>query len=238
MVSRPVRAVIFDFGGTLANIAPTHQWLFLRACHELGIDVDPERIADAENVGWEPYQTPLGPAHVEASVSGDAFARFKTALLEQRLAAAGVEAPPEVRRAAAARIYQLDTDPAMYRLYDDAVPTLEALKGRGLTLGVLSNHEWDLPNLVDGLGIGRYMQAVVTSARVGYRKPHPRMFQAICEAMGVAPDEALMVGDSVSADVEGARAFGMRALYLQRGDGPAPMGVPTVQSLNGVLHFV
>jgi putative hydrolase of the HAD superfamily len=235
----PFKAVIFDFGGTLANIVPTHDWLFVRACRELGLAVDPHRVADAESVGWEPYATPLGPAHVDASASAHAFAAFKTALLADRLTLAGVQASDGLLQAAAARVYELDTDPEMYRLYDDALPLLGALQARGVAMAVLSNHEWDLPSLVSGLGVGHYMASVVTSARVGYRKPHPKMFETVCGELGVAPAEALMVGDSVSADVRGAAGVGMAAVYLQRdGAKPAPDGVSTIRSLTGVLDFV
>jgi len=235
----PVTAVIFDFGGTLADIVPTHQWLFIRACHELGLGIEPQRVYDAESVGWEPYLTPLGPAHVDASASAEAFAAFKTALLRDRLAAAGVAGAPDVLQAAAARIYELDTDPGMYRLYDDTLPLLDELQRRGVAMGILSNHEWHLPELIAGLDIARYMATSVTSARVGFRKPHPRMFEAVCEAMGIAPGQALMVGDSVSADIRGALGVGMQAVYIARDAAkPAIDGTPTVRSLTDVLDFV
>ena len=235
----PVSAVIFDFGGTLADIVPTHQWLFIRACQELGLDIEPQRVYDAESVGWEPYMTPLGPAHEEASASPEAFATFKATLLRDRLAAAGVDGSHDVLQAAAARIYELDTDPGMYRLYDDTLPLLDELRRRGIAMGILSNHEWYLPDLIDGLDLTRYMVTTVTSARVGFRKPHPRMFEAVCAEMAISPAQALMVGDSVSADIRGAQGVGMRPVYLARDLAkPALEGVPTVRSLTSVLDFV
>ncbi len=240
MTSRSsLRAVIFDFGGTLANIVPTHQWLFLRACQEMGLVVHPHRIYDAESVGWEPYLTPLGPAHPEASVSGEAFAHFKTVLLRERLAAAGIQADPGLLWRTAARVYELDTDPDMYGLYDDVLPALDALRSRGVTMGILSNHEWELPKLVDGLGLTPYVASVVTSARVGFRKPHPRMFQRAFAELGVAPGEALMVGDSVSADIRGAEGVGMAGVFIQREPGrELPADIRVIQSLAELADFL
>ncbi len=237
--SASFRAIIFDFGGTLADIVPTHQWLFLRACEEMGVAVDPHRIYDAESVGWEPYLTPLGPAHPEASVSGAAFAHFKTALLRERLAAAGIQADPDLLWRTAARVYELDTDPDMYHLYDDVLPALDTLRSRGVAMSILSNHEWELPKLVYGLGLTPYMASVVTSARVGFRKPHPRMFQEAFADLGVAPGEALMVGDSVSADIRGAEGVGMPGVFIQRNPGRSlPDGVRTIQSLAELVDFL
>lgn len=234
-----IRAVIFDFGGTLADIVPTHDWLFLRACQELGVDLDPSRIGDADSVGWEPYLTELGPAHPQHSGSAEAFADFKTRLLIERLTAAGVEADEALLHAAAARIYELDTEPEMYRPYDDTLPALDALRDQGVRMAILSNHEWHLPALIEGLDLARYMESIVTSAQVGYRKPHPRMFEAVLAELGLPPEACLMVGDSVSADIRGAAGMGLAGVFIHRHEHkPPPTGVTVIRSLNELPAFL
>jgi putative hydrolase of the HAD superfamily len=101
-------------------------------------------------------------------------------------------------------------------VYTDTPPALDRLKAAGLRVGIVSNHIWRLPEVVEGLGLGPYVDYTFTSARVGYRKPHPAIFHAVLEAMGVAPEAALFVGDSLSHDVEAPQAVGMRAVLLVR----------------------
>ncbi|MBI2886094.1 MAG: HAD-IA family hydrolase [Chloroflexi bacterium] len=229
-------SILFDFGGTLADIVPTHEWLFIRPCREYGIELDPARVIEAQDLGWEPYLTPQGPAHPHASRDRVDFARFKSTLLAQRLRSMGVDGPVE---AIAARVYELDTQPEMYRAFDDAVPTLVTLRERGYSLAILSNHEWDLPDLVAGLGLAPYFSAIVTSARVGYRKPHPRMYQQALAALGARPEQALMVGDSMASDVAGAERLGMRAVLLDRHGtlGGTPR-VAVISRLTALLEFL
>src|SRR5437667_1953094 len=149
MLAHPI--LLFDFGGTLANIHPQHEWLYVRACKEFGVELDPSRAGITDDFGWEDYDTPQGPVHLEMSASEQAFARHKTTVLIDRLQRMGVSSPdlPAIAR----RVYELDTDPSMYRLYDDALPTLDNLKAKGYRMAIISNHEWSLEKLIDGLGL-------------------------------------------------------------------------------------
>ena len=234
MLAYPI--LLFDFGGTLADIHPQHSWLYVRACKEFGVNLDPDKAHGIVDHGWEPYETPLGPIHLDMSASQQAFAQYKTTVLVDRLRRMGVKGPLEK---IAARVYELDTEPDMYRLYDDVLPTLDALRPKGYRMGIISNHEWELPNLVIGLGLGPYFDAVVSSARVGYRKPHPEIFRFVLDDLGGAPDGALMIGDSISSDVKGAIRMGMPAVLVDRDNTSTPVdGVPVVDKLSDLLEFL
>lgn len=103
-----------------------------------------------------------------------------------------------------------------WELFSDVQPTLEVLKARGLRLAVVSNFDGRLIDICQGLGIADYFEAIVMSARVGYAKPDPRIFAVALARLGVAPDEALHVGDSVALDIVGARAAGLHAILIDR----------------------
>ena len=106
---------------------------------------------------------------------------------------------------------------------------LEALRARGLKLAVVSNTanpEWLLRPVLDRQGIPERVDAIVLSSEVGKRKPHPAIFQRALSEVGVAPDEALFVGDRLQGDVFGASRVGMRtvqALWFRADDGAAPV---------------
>lgn len=102
--------------------------------------------------------------------------------------------------------------------YPEALPTLRRLRELGLSLGIVSDQPagpdcrammdyWDLTPLFD---------AVALSCEVGCAKPDPRIFRSALERLGALPDEAVMVGDDLLADVAGALSVGMKAIWLPR----------------------
>ena len=104
-----------------------------------------------------------------------------------------------------------------FEAFDDAAPVLIELGARGLRRVVVSNWDCSLRDVLGDLGLD--VDAVVTSAEVGASKPDRRVFEAALAAARCEAGEALHVGDSVTADVEGARAAGIRALHLDRAGG-------------------
>jgi HAD superfamily hydrolase (TIGR01662 family) len=104
-------------------------------------------------------------------------------------------------------------------LYDDALPTLDELRRHGLRIGLVSNGQRDLAEFARHHGLD--VDACIGSLAHGRVKPHRSIFEAALAALEASPAEAAMVGDSLSDDIEGARALGMRAILLDR-DGVHP----------------
>lgn len=92
---------------------------------------------------------------------------------------------------------------------------LEALRSRGLRLGLVSNAfdpAWLLHRDLEQMGLAERLDFAVFSSEVGKRKPHPAIFERALEALGVAPEEALFVGDRLYEDVRGAAELGMSTI--------------------------
>jgi putative hydrolase of the HAD superfamily len=104
-------------------------------------------------------------------------------------------------------------------VYPEVRPVLGELRRRGLTIGVCSNWGWDLEAALHATGVDALIDVAVTSARVGYRKPHGAMYDSILGALGVAAPEAIFVGDSWEPDVLGPIAAGMRSVHVNRARG-------------------
>ncbi len=66
------------------------------------------------------------------------------------------------------------------------------------------------------LDLGRYARFIVTSEEAGYEKPQPAIFNLALKKLGMKPEEVIMIGDSLSKDVEGANALGIRAYHIKR----------------------
>ncbi len=113
-------------------------------------------------------------------------------------------------------VYEFFRTARAWILYEDTAPALDLLRARGCRLGVISNFDSRLTDVLAALGIGRFFECVVFSWQVRSAKPDARIFRHAIELMGVRPGEALHVGDSLEEDVCGARGAGMRAVLLDR----------------------
>ncbi len=127
--------------------------------------------------------------------------------------------------------------PSTWRPFEDVVTTLSALHERGLRIGIVSNWDSRLLRIVEGLDLGAPLEAVVVSAHVGVRKPGPRIFEIALESLGVSPDETLMVGDSLTDDVQGATGVGITGVLIHREPEPPPPGQLAIDTLADLLDF-
>ncbi len=121
---------------------------------------------------------------------------------------------------------------AHFELYPDVAGTLDELRAHGLQIGLLSNTARDLELFVAHHGL--VVDALLTSRAHGKTKPHESIFRDLLDLLGVLPEEAVMVGDSIEDDIEGARAVGMRALLVDR-DRRYPGRPERLDSLAGLV---
>jgi putative hydrolase of the HAD superfamily len=101
-------------------------------------------------------------------------------------------------------------------LFPDVPATLAELARRGYRLGAITNRGYGGPKFWDEVrefGLHQAFEEIVVSCDVGYLKPHPRIYQYALERMRLEADECVMVGDSMRADVEGAKTLGMTAVW-------------------------
>jgi putative hydrolase of the HAD superfamily len=126
----------------------------------------------------------------------------------------GAEATAHGFEACFAELFDHFARPDAWRLDDDALDTLSALRASGLRLAVVSNFDGRLLPLLAGLGIAPLVDAVVPSAAHDAAKPDPRLFHAAARLLGARPADVLHVGDDLDLDVRGALAAGFRAMLF------------------------
>jgi putative hydrolase of the HAD superfamily len=211
------RAVLWDFDGTLAHREGRWSACLIDALDEVlpghGIERATVRPYLQDGLPW--HRPKL--AHPELA-DPDSWWTHVGGVLERACTAVGLDAEHAAEVARRFRVVYGDHT-RTWALYDDALPSLEALRDAGWRHVILSNHVPELPALVDGLGVGPLVDAVVNSATTGYEKPHPEAFAAGRRAAG-DPDELWMVGDNPVADVEGATAAGIPAILVRRDGAP------------------
>ena len=227
-----VRAVFFDVDFTLIFPGPSMQGEgYERCCRDHGVTgVDVALFESA--VAASSFILD----EVEEPIYDDSLFIHYTATIIEHLGGRG----PNVIHAAR-DIYRQWASNHHFELYDDVESTLEALRARGLTVGVISNSHRSLASFSEHFALDRFITIGVSSAEHGYMKPHHSIFDAALERAGVRADEAVMVGDSISADIEGALTAGMRAVLIRRsGERPEGLaeGVSVIFSLRELLSLI
>lgn len=201
-MSDRVRAVVFDWYGTLGRPMPDDWWP--RVGELIASAGGAAATAALEN--W--VSVPL--EHVAHSASREHYERWSAERLQALLTSCGLDP------AATDRIVAVIEDARareIIALADDAAAVIDELHDRGMLVGLCSNWDWDLDRQLAHNDITERFDAVACSARVGYRKPHERIFAQVLAALGTAAPETVFVGDDWSADVEGALAMGMTAVH-------------------------
>jgi HAD superfamily hydrolase (TIGR01549 family) len=222
---RPVRAVLFDVDFTLVKPGPLLGPDGYRAAGERhGLSLDPERYAEARIAAVEDLRH-----HPELEHDEEIWVRFT----EDIVRGMGGEGP-RIREVAEA-ITEGWLHSENFELYEDTLPVLDHLRGRGVAIGLVSNTSRDLDAFVGHFELD--VDAWISSRVHGKVKPSPTIFRAALELLGIEARAAAMVGDSPLDDIEGARALGMRAFLIDR-EGRFPErtdALPTLLALPALL---
>lgn len=223
-----MKAVLFDVDFTLIYPGPMFQAAGYQAfCRRFGFDVDPAAfdaaVASAAAILEPPEDAPYDQ---------ELYVGYTRHIIE-RMGGCGDQIDPCARE-----IYREWAACQHFELYDDVADVLKALVDAGFRIGLVSNSHRSLASFEAHFELDGLIAASVSSSEHGLMKPHPSIFRAVLDLMDVPAAAALMVGDSVRHDVEGARRIGMRAALLHRHDTPHPRaaelvagGVPIIRSL-------
>lgn len=229
--AEPIKLVTFDLYDTLIELKPRRWERLHNALHRIGVEVDVNRLREADVVAEDYYTVENGGVPIRDRPKEEREA-FRMRHMRVWLEAAGLEVDDEtVRKARQEYLAEFEADPlgGDYRPFDDVMPALIQLREAGVKRAVISNADADVTELSHRMAFGHEMDAIITSAIVGYEKPDPRTFYAALEHpnVQVEPRYAIHVGDQPKSDIVGALQVGMRAALLDRyhrhkdGDTPA-----------------
>jgi putative hydrolase of the HAD superfamily len=200
--------VLLDVGGTMAKADPSWRDVYATVFDAHGITVGSDDFGAAFRAAWKDWAHE-GPFEATEEAS---FRRL-TELDQLVFDRLGYPSLPDT--------FFRDVDHAFrqrsaFVVFPDVVPALDAMRSAGLRLGVVSNWGWHAPDLLQNLELASRFEVLSISARVGYQKPHPAIFQHALELLDVDPEQAVHVGDDVEADVEGARRAGIEPILIDR----------------------
>jgi HAD superfamily hydrolase (TIGR01549 family) len=198
------KAVIFDVDFTIAKPGPDlGPEGYVRLGARYGLELDAERYDDARRAAFATLRH-----HPELDHDQEIWILFTERIIQ------GMGGGNGDTYAAAAEMTANWEHARHFELFRDVRPALAAVRAAGIKLGLLSNTERDL-----GLFVVHHdleVDAVLTSRLHGKTKPHETIFRRMLELLEVPAADAVMVGDTIEDDVEGARAVGMRAILVDR----------------------
>jgi putative hydrolase of the HAD superfamily len=220
-----LRAVLFDVDFTLARPGPElGPEGYVRAGERHGLTLDPARYEEARDAALVDLRR-----HPELEHDDEIWFRFTERIVR------GMGGDADSAYDCAVEITRGWERHENFDLYDDVLDTIGALRAAGLRIGLVSNSARDVSEFARHHGLD--VDAGISSFHHGHTKPHASIFRAVLDLLGVEPAEALMVGDTIADDIEGALAVGMRAILLDR-DGRCPEFEPRIESLRDLLSVL
>lgn len=196
-----LKAITFDAGNTLLQPWPSVGAVYAEEAARQGVVAEAAVLESNFAEAWKAAHSFDYTKQAWANLVDDVF----TGIAEQ---------PPSETFFDA--LYERFAEPFTWRVYDDVLPTLEALQRRGIRLAVLSNWDLRLRKLISQLNLQDYFEKIFVSAELGCQKPDARIFEIVVTELNLPPHQILHVGDSECEDFQGARAAGMQSRHLKR----------------------
>ena len=199
-----LRAVLFDVDFTLARPGPElGPEGYVRAGERHGLRLEAARYEAARDAALVDLRR-----HPELEHDDEIWFRFTERIVR------GMGGDEDAAYDCAVEITRGWERHENFELYDDVPGALAVLRSAGLRIGLVSNSSRDVREFAHHHGLD--VDAGISSFHHGRTKPHASIFRAVLELLEVGPAGAVMVGDTIADDVDGARALGMRAILLDR----------------------
>ncbi len=225
-----IKGVVFDAVGTLIEPFPSVAAAYAMAASRQGVEIPAAMIKTRFHQAFreDDEVEARGPL---ATDEANEVRRW------QRIVANVLPEVPDSARAFS-DLWEHFAQPGAWRCFPDVARTVEWIHGSGRVTCIASNFDSRLRGVVAGLpALEPCMDALVISSEIGYRKPHPAMYEAACARLGLGLGQVLWVGDDLENDVIGPTRSGLRALLLDRKPAEASP-VPRILSLTDLLSYL
>jgi putative hydrolase of the HAD superfamily len=229
-----IKAIFFDAAGTLIKpIRPVGQSYALVAA-KYGMNLSSEQISERFRVCFE-----SSPPLAFGPVSSEPIEQLERNWWKQ-LVRCVFEPLGRFERFDDffAELFSYFAQAEAWELYSDVLETLSALENRDLVVDVISNFDSRLIGILQGLGIAHRFEEVFISSRVGYAKPARQIFDEALARHGLAPHEAMHVGDSIESDLCGAVNAGLTGVLIDRSSETPWNGSGRVKTLREILQIL
>jgi putative hydrolase of the HAD superfamily len=230
-----IKAVCFDFFNTISYYTPTREDTYQKACAEIGVAVEKKNLSKSllvADVYWreknriKPYQKRNKPAQ---------FFMF-TGYVQRLINGAGTKINWLQAARIVVKLIKVKWD---FAVFDDAIPVMNALRQKGIMVGIVSNADNTYNEIFKALGLLDASDFTVTSYEAGCEKPEPGIFLLALKKTKAKAEEVLFIGDQYTVDIVGARNVGMKPLLVDRNNWQEEItDCPRIQSLQQIEQFL
>lgn len=204
--------VLFDAAGTLFSMTPSLAEVVAESVFRQGGPRNVDRVAEAiERVGSTQGWPDDQPTHAARVAAWAAF-------VDEAVRSSGIAGIDHCSAVIAEQAAVAVTEPWRYQLFPETSVVLSRLAEARVPVGIVSNFDDLLFDILRATGLDQAFPVVVTSHRVGVYKPDPRIFSEALSAARMDPERTYYVGDSLYSDMEGARRSGLRGVLIDRQD--------------------
>jgi 2-haloalkanoic acid dehalogenase type II len=215
-----IKAVLFDLGSTLCYF--DGQW------QEVGFEMNQALVRALQDAGYKDLDDTFALEYrlrvrEYQDQEANEFREFTMGFILNSLIEEKGYPPPSESTIASVLRAMFTVSQAHWKPEADTIPTLETLRQQGYRLAIVSNagDDADVQAIIDNAGIREYFDFIITSAAAGVRKPNPQIFDIALQALGVRPQQAVMVGDTLGADILGAHNAGLPGIWISRRASPS-----------------
>jgi putative hydrolase of the HAD superfamily len=203
-----IRVVTFDAAGTLIRLLQPPGRTYAETARLFGYSLDADRVQEGFRNTWKTFAPPPESAGPRPDDDRDWWRE----LVARTMDSAGYRIAPFDEYFAA--VYQTFARPDVWELFPDVAPILTELRRLRIRLGIISNFDRRLFDILGHLHVRDAFEQVIVSSEIGIRKPAARIFRVAAQRFDVELSEILHVGDERESDFSGARAAGLEALLV------------------------
>ena len=197
-----IKAVLFDVGGTLLKVSPSVGTIYSDIAAQFGVSVKSEELDRRFRVAWETQRR-----------SNDPIDKIWWRIIVQI-----VFKPTPIPKFDDffETLYQKFTDPSVWHVFPDVIPTLQKLKKSGLTLAVASNWDSRLPKLLEDLNLAPFFDHQFISFKMGLNKSDPAFYLKCLQRLNLKPAQVFHIGDDEENDVLIPQSIGIQSYLIKR----------------------
>jgi len=222
-----VKAIFFDAGGTLIEVRGGVGKVYSDIAGHYGAQLDPAKLNADFRSAFARQPKTLAPGSA------------RQWWLEVVRQAVGGSLPTDKLQPYFEELYEFFRSSRAWLVYPEVSPTLSELKDHGFRLGIISNFDSRLRDVLVNLGIGSFFEQVTLSWETGVAKPDPKIFALALDRMGLSGSEALHLGDSIEDDIKAAQQAGLRAVLVDRKRAHSGWtACPVIHDLTGLSQFL
>jgi putative hydrolase of the HAD superfamily len=203
-----IESIVLDAVGTLIEPSPPVADVYAEAAQRQGVAIAREEVRGRFHQAFrrDEDDESRGPLETDEATEHRRWRRIVADVLPE---------VPDPERAFR-ELWEHFGDPRAWQCFPDVGPAIAAFRKSGLIVRIASNFDARLHGVIRGLPELADTGVPIISSEVGYRKPHPEFYRAVCTCLERSPGRILSVGDDVENDVRGACQAGLRGVWIDR----------------------